>query len=1285
MSGRDRPVDLSQYFPPTPATPPGLTEPSAAYKRHAWLAVGGLLAFVAVYLGMTGYLCSSVVRRFVGVAHGGSAVAAVLSSIPALFLLVFLVRGLFVIKHGKDESLIELQRDEQPTLFAFLDRLADETRAPRPHRVYLSARVNAAVFYELSFWNLVFPTRKNLELGLGLVNVLSLDELKAVIAHEYGHFAQRSMAVGRWAYVAQQIAHHIVVSRGRIDTFLTAISNIDIRIAWIGWGLRVIVWSVRAVLDTAFRLVVMAHRALGREMEFQADRVAVSVSGSDSLIHALHRLGAADEAWTEAVNFAASERRAGRPLNDLFPFQTQALEALRRVLDEPDFGLTPKPGEGAGHRVFQQALAQPPRMWMTHPPNREREDSAKQHYVASPLDGRSAWVLFRDEEALRVRVTDALFVKVERANGNPPSVTGTPEERFAKRYQHTAMNPEYRGAYMGRAVAAWEAEYQGLLGQAPIGGREVVLAALDRAYPASLRKTLAEYRERHAEEAQLEGLKEGVLKAPGGSIRYQGRELRRKELPNVLEAVRTQRKALEAELRSHDKSVRAAHLAAAKELGAGWPAHLEQLIALLHVATHTRRRIEDEHSYLHHVLNIVLADQSVSSSERDRVLEAASNLRSALADAWHVRGKITLPPDVEARFNAEGGWESLDQQLGLPAPTSQQLGEWLNACDGWAWGAAADFAELGMATLNVLLESEAKVAAWYRNGETPEPAPSPASVPSKYLTCVVGSERERQKRLGWWDRFQTADGFIPGAMRATVAAAVLLPALGLSGNVGTPTLHIVNGLAQTVKVTVGDQKFLVAKKNVAKVDINSSGSVTVRAETNDGEFIETFEADTGGAFDELVYDVAQATPLVQWTALYTKGTPPPPVPQGAPRWFIARQDDVFRQPPRTVSSKAPTTRRVLEADFEGARGESLVTNPDERRAMITAHAKFDPVTEPELVAWLYLGIKEPSVLEVVRVRAEETRAVVLERFLQDALPADEKTARCEQLGAASNAKPDDGDLRYLAIRCLPESERSAAYIAAWEQNRQAPWLSWAAANDLGKDARWADSLAAWERVLTTPALRSMRDMAALESLRTVRAANEAGHKLSVPNWVVSPPTFAVGLVQAVEGTSVPQDAETVPVYRSLNQGRLDDAKRVAHGGQFTREFGQHIDLLIAGSDGATDAQRAAVLRLNPSQVNERVRWVVAALAARAGEDAGPWLEPEDPNDEPLMTALAEILAPGAVERSPARVDELARSLPLRERGVVYGAAAIVRGLKAPANWRREAKVLLTPIERPHLK
>jgi Zn-dependent protease with chaperone function len=124
-------------------------------------------------------------------------------------------------------------RADQPQLFEFIDRLADEARAPRAHKVYLSPRVNAAVFYDLSLLNLVVPSKKNLEIGLGLVNVVTLGELKAVLAHEFGHFAQRSMAVGRWVYIARQIASHVVSRRDALDKFLKQLSRLDLRISWI--------------------------------------------------------------------------------------------------------------------------------------------------------------------------------------------------------------------------------------------------------------------------------------------------------------------------------------------------------------------------------------------------------------------------------------------------------------------------------------------------------------------------------------------------------------------------------------------------------------------------------------------------------------------------------------------------------------------------------------------------------------------------------------------------------------------------------------------------------------------------------------------------------------------------------------------------------------------------------------------------------------------------------------------------------------------------------------------
>jgi Zn-dependent protease with chaperone function len=34
------------------------------------------------------------------------------------------------------------------------------------------------------------PIKKNLQIGLGLVNSLNVSEFKAVMAHEFGHFTQ---------------------------------------------------------------------------------------------------------------------------------------------------------------------------------------------------------------------------------------------------------------------------------------------------------------------------------------------------------------------------------------------------------------------------------------------------------------------------------------------------------------------------------------------------------------------------------------------------------------------------------------------------------------------------------------------------------------------------------------------------------------------------------------------------------------------------------------------------------------------------------------------------------------------------------------------------------------------------------------------------------------------------------------------------------------------------------------------------------------------------------------
>jgi len=71
-----------------------------------------------------------------------------------------MLKAVFFIKHRYEIDDIEITPEQQPQLFAFLNRLADEAKAPRPHRVFLSPRVNAAVFYDLSIVELAAPIEK---------------------------------------------------------------------------------------------------------------------------------------------------------------------------------------------------------------------------------------------------------------------------------------------------------------------------------------------------------------------------------------------------------------------------------------------------------------------------------------------------------------------------------------------------------------------------------------------------------------------------------------------------------------------------------------------------------------------------------------------------------------------------------------------------------------------------------------------------------------------------------------------------------------------------------------------------------------------------------------------------------------------------------------------------------------------------------------------------------------------------------------------------------------------
>jgi Zn-dependent protease with chaperone function len=942
---------MEDFYPFGPqAVPADLTRPTGAYKQRAWLALASLALFVVLYVVLAGWFVWTACRMIgEAVAGGPDSLWHYLIGGSAAFLAVFMLKALVFLKRGGAPNALEVTPAEQPRLFQFLYRLADEGGAPRPKRVYLAARVNAAVFYDLSILNLIFPSRKNIEIGLALVNVLTLSEIKAVLAHEFGHFAQRSMAIGGWVYIAQQIAAHIVAKRDALDKFLQTLSNIDVRVAWIGWVLSLVVWSIRSLMDTLLRLVVLAQRALSRQMEFQADLVAVSLTGSDELVHALHKLHAADEAWGQTLVFAGTEMNQGRMPHDLFAVQTRVIERTAEILNDQDYGHVPRrSAEGPEARfVFKSSFAQPPQMWSTHPANADREQNAKKRYVPAPHDARSAWLLFDNVDALKNKLTAQLV-------GQTKAQPTTPEQTFHAldaRFKHLQYEPRYRGAYVGRPLTRNAARANELYETLP---QPVDVKALNALYPEQLADDLEKLRELVEERAMLEALRDKVYRATGDRIVHRGREISRRELPATIRMAVQEEETVRERITTQDRRCRSLHLAAAAQLGGGWKDYLGGLIGALHYAEHTQANLRDAQGLLGNVLAVATASGKVSRRQLKRVISTANTLHAVLAEIHGQKTAVHLDEALCVRLKVKAWPETLGE-LKLPPAAKENINDWIRVIDGWVDSTTGPLSALAHAALEQLLETEDEIARCLREGRTPAAAGAPTRLPPAYPTLLPGQERKRQKRLGLWDRFQTADGVVPAVARLLVAGAIVGAVLGFGSVAGTTSeLAVYNGLGVSVLVSVGKGRVTVSPFSSNRIDVRLDETDTVEARTAAGELIERFTPTLSGHAQRYVYNVAGASPLVEWTATYGPTAGSPPRFLGAPRWITSSADALFGQPPASVKSKSGgATRTVLSGLGERAPSEVLkvLGSEDERRRVIALHAKWDHRNAPHTKEW----------------------------------------------------------------------------------------------------------------------------------------------------------------------------------------------------------------------------------------------------------------------------------------------------------------------------------------------
>ena len=964
---------MENIYPAGPqGVPDDLAQPSSVYKRRAWLAMASLSLFFSLYIALAGWFSWTAYRTSIEVFVTGK-FAYIFIAICAAFLALIMLKALFFVQRVSAPDAMEVTASDQPRLFEYLNRLADEAGAPRPARVFLSARVNAAMFYDLSILNLIFPSRKNLEIGLALVNVLTLSEIKAVLAHEFGHFSQRTMAIGSWVYIAQKIAVLVIAKRDVVDRILKSLSRTDVKLAWIGWLMSLIVWSIRSLLDTALRLLLLAQRALSRQMEFQADLVAVSLTGSNELVHALHKLQAADEAWARTLDFTNAEIRAKRIPHDLFAVQTQILEKVGQTLDDTNYGIVPPviAKDPQQHRVFKSRYTLPPHMWSTHPASSDREENAKQHYLSAPHDARSAWLLFDHPAIVKEKVTTHLIGKTE-------AVLSTAEETkqsLDKQYAALQYAPRYRGAYLGRSVVRYTSQvtelYQGAL------HLQNVQQAFSALYGSLLGDDLSHLRVLVQERETLEALRDKGYLATGENIFFRGREIAQHQLPQAIRDVLTEEEEVRKRVLAHDRQCRTTHLAAAATLGNGWRKYLIGLIEVMHYTEHTLADLRDAQGLLNNLLAVVMVDEKISQRERKRLIATANSLRAVLANIYNQKHELVLDPTLCKRLG-ELSWPIMLKEFNLNAASDENLQDWLNVIDGWVDFFAKQLYRVSDAALEQLLLSEAWIEKCVSEGRTAVSVPAASHIPAEYPTLPPGNERKRQTRmgllgeLGLWDSIQAANGFFPAMLRLSVAGIFVGGVLIMGSGAATHSqLTVYNGLDRVVYVTVGKQQLTLQPNMVTQAqDIPLGKPLTIETRTTQGELIERFEPPQSSRVEHYVYNIASASPLVEWIVIY--GTPKqPPRLLDAPRWSALAVDYYFTEPAEAVKTKGgAATRKMLE----GINGRpvadvmSMLSSNEARAQVILAHAKWDDPKSRKISQWKELASQINQINESAQLK-----------------------------------------------------------------------------------------------------------------------------------------------------------------------------------------------------------------------------------------------------------------------------------------------------------------------------
>jgi len=348
-----------------------------------------LLALGYAYIGLGSLI-------LVGVTLGGAALflSGLLSivwlndflkiGVPALLLAGAMLRSVFVSIPAPAGHYLEGQ-----TKTKLLDAIEDirlATNGPKLDEVLMTHELNAAVVQRPRF-GLFGGNRNYLILGTTLLQTLSLEEFRAVVAHEFGHLTEQHGVMGAQVY---RLNHTLAHAASEIQQKTQARSN--------GWQFAFFNWFYPKFDRLTF--------AMRRGQEYEADCQAAQATSAPAIASALCKLNTLDEPlrafWATQWKYAETEKN----ITNIFP-NRDLVAAIRGYEQQPELS-----------ELLQQAMDVETEFEDSHPALVDRLSALKEPPQITPTsEPTAAESLFQEQDQTEfVTLADGLWQRENSDN-----------------------------------------------------------------------------------------------------------------------------------------------------------------------------------------------------------------------------------------------------------------------------------------------------------------------------------------------------------------------------------------------------------------------------------------------------------------------------------------------------------------------------------------------------------------------------------------------------------------------------------------------------------------------------------------------------------------------------------------------------------------------------------------------------------------------------------------------------------------------------------------------------